>query len=111
MALGQLEIAPCAPEFRPFVEVNVLLDKPEPRLRERILALVAEKPVRLARIATHYQSERLGLADRLAQQQLAELTPEQVFSLCYQRQYASAPPTELAEAFEQLLTRIQEQEA
>ena len=109
--LGQLEIAPCAPEFRPFVEVNVLLDKPEPRLRERILALVAEKPVRLARIATHYQGERLGLADRLAQQQLAELTPEQVFSLCYQRQYASAPPTELAEAFEQLLTRIQEQEA
>lgn len=100
---------PCERPVSPLLEVHVLLEKPEPRLRERIAALLADKPVRLARIATHYKGEQFGLADRLVQQQLAELTPEQVFELCHQRQFAAPPSDTLKAAFGELLTGIEEQ--
>jgi exonuclease SbcD len=99
---------PCLPEQRPFLEVRVKLEKPEPRLRERILAALADQPVRLARIATHYAGQGEAMADRLARQQLDELSPEQVFSLCHQRVYAAPPAAELQSAFAELLSAYQE---
>ena len=100
--------APCPPEQRPFLEVRVKLEKPEPRLRERILAALADQPVRLARITTHYAGQGEAMADRLARQQLDELTPEQVFALCHQRVYATPPAAELQSAFAELLNEYQE---
>ena len=99
---------PCPPEQRPFLEVRVKLEKPEPRLRERILAALADQPVRLARITTHYAGQGEAMADRLARQQLDELSPEQVFALCHQRVYATPPAAELQSAFAELLNEYQE---
>jgi len=107
--LAAMQWPACERERMPLLEVNVLLEKPEPRLRERIASLLADKPVRLARIATHYKGEQFGLADRLVQQQLAELTPEQVFELCHQRQFAAPPSDTLKAAFGELLAGIEEQ--
>lgn len=94
--------------LRPFLEVHVHLDKPEPRLRERVLAALGDKPVRLARIVTHYAGQGEAMADRLARQQLDELSPEQVFSLCHERHYGQPPAPELQAAFVQLLSEHQE---
>ncbi len=94
--------------LRPFLEVHVHLDKPEPRLRERVLTALGDKPVRLARIVTHYAGQGEAMADRLARQQLDELSPEQVFSLCHQRHYGQPPEPELQAAFVQLLSEHQE---
>ena len=107
--LQSLVLPSCEPALRPFLEVHVHLDKPEPRLRERVLAALGDKPVRLARIVTHYAGQGEAMADRLARQQLDELTPEQVFSLCHQRHYGQPPEPELQAAFVQLLSEHQEQ--
>ena len=94
--------------MRPFLEVHAFLDKPEPRLRERVLAALGDKPVRLARIVSHYAGQGESMADRLARQQLDELSPEQVFALCHQRHYGQPPAPELQAAFVELLSEHQE---
>jgi len=109
LALLALDLPELPQEQRPFLEVRVLLEQPEPRLRERILALLADKPVRLARISTSYTGQGGSAADRLGAQQLDELTPEAVFRLCYQRQYQGEPGPELLRTFDQLLSEYQEQ--
>jgi DNA repair protein SbcD/Mre11 len=106
--LQALTLEACPAEQRPFLEVRVRLEKPEPRLRERILAAIAGRPVRLARIVTHYDGDGESMADRLGRQQLDELSPEQVFTLCYQRHYAQPPEPGLQAAFSELLSAHQE---
>lgn len=109
--LRDLEVPICADNERPFVEVRVALDQPEPRLRERIVAALAGKPVRLARISTEYPGQGHALADCLVSEQLNELAPEQVFALCYARQFDTPPPAELQQAFSSLLEQYQERDA
>ncbi len=109
--LRDLDLPLCADEVRPFVEVRVALDQPEPRLRERIVAALAGKPVRLARITTEYPGQGHALADCLVREQLDDLTPEQVFTLCYERQFAAPPPPDLQQAFDTLLADYQERDA
>lgn len=92
---------------RPFLEVRVKLDKPEARLRERVLAALIDKPVRLARIHTEYTGHGLGIADQMTTVPLDSLTSREVFELCYQRQYASAPDIELVNCFEELETVLE----
>lgn len=108
--LRELELPACDPQARLFVEVRVALEQPEPRLRERIIAALAGKPVRLARISTEYPGRGESLAEQARGRQLDELTPEQVFALCYQRQFDAAPPVPLQQAFDELLHQIQETE-
>ncbi len=109
--LQTLNLPPLPPEQRPYLEVRVLLDKPEARIREKIVSALSDKPVRLARISTHYTGHGLAMADTQAHRQLDELSPEQVFRLCYARQYASEPDQALEQAFSELLTQLQEGEA
>lgn len=59
-AIASLELPDCSQEAQPFLEVRLLLPKPEARIRERILAAIADKPVRLARISTQYQGSGKG---------------------------------------------------
>ncbi len=111
LALQALELPAVPAEQRPFLEVRVLLEQPEPRLRERILAALAHKPVRLARISIQYPGQGGSAADHLGAQQLDELTPEAVFRLCYQRQFDGEPGAELLRCFDQLLSELQEPDA
>ena len=56
--------------------MRLLLPKPEARIRERVLAAIGDKPVRLARITTSYQGlGPRGLADGASQRRLDELSP------------------------------------
>jgi len=84
------------------------LPKPEARIRERILAAIAGKPVRLARISTQYQGSGEGLADSHARRRLDELSPTEVFRLCYQRQFDGEPAPELVASFEEILAHVKE---
>ncbi len=59
-AIASLKLPDCPQEAQPFLEVRLLLPKPEARIRERILAAIADKPVRLARISTQYQGSGKG---------------------------------------------------
>ena len=105
--LSVLSLADLPHNQRPFLEVRVKLDKPEARLRERVLAALTDKPVRLARIHTEYSGHGLGIADQMTIVPLDSLTPREVFELCYQRQYASSPDIELVNCFEELETVLE----
>ncbi|MFM5600422.1 exonuclease SbcCD subunit D C-terminal domain-containing protein [Aeromonas veronii] len=107
-AIASLELAACPQEAQPFLEVRLLLPKPEARIRERILAAIADKPVRLARISTQYQGSGEGLADGRERRRLDELSPTEVFRLCYQRQFEGEPEAGLVASFEEILEQVKE---
>ena len=88
--------------------MRLLLPKPEARIRERILAAMVGKPVRLARISTQYQGSGEGLADGRERRRLDELAPTEVFRLCYQRQFDGEPAAELVALFEEILEQVKE---
>lgn len=75
------------PEAHPYLEVRVRLDAPEPGLRARIEAALADKPVRLARIdPTSHRAEADSGRPTVSLSDLEKLEPEQVFErLCAQR--------------------------
>ncbi|QWZ63989.1 exonuclease SbcCD subunit D C-terminal domain-containing protein [Aeromonas sp. FDAARGOS 1417] len=107
-AIASLELPDCPQEAQPFLEVRLLLPKPEARIRERILAAIADKPVRLARISTQYQGSGEGLADGRERRRLDELSPTEVFRLCYQRQFEGEPEAGLVASFEKILEQVKE---
>ncbi|WP_279465068.1 exonuclease SbcCD subunit D C-terminal domain-containing protein [Aeromonas veronii] len=107
-AIASLELPACPQEVQPFLEVRLLLPKPEARIRERILAAIADKPVRLARISTQYQGSGEGLADGRERRRLDELSPTEVFRLCYQRQFEGEPEAQLVASFEEILEQVKE---
>ncbi|HEH9418266.1 TPA: exonuclease SbcCD subunit D C-terminal domain-containing protein [Aeromonas sobria] len=107
-AIASLELPACPQEAQPFLEVRLLLPKPEARIRERILAAIADKPLRLARITTSYQGSGEGLADGRERRRLDELSPTEVFRLCYQRQFEGEPEAQLVASFEEILEQVKE---
>ncbi|WP_421253755.1 exonuclease SbcCD subunit D C-terminal domain-containing protein [Aeromonas jandaei] len=107
-AIEALTLPACPQEAQPFLEVRLLLPKPEARIRERILATIADKPVRLARISTQYQGSGEGLADGRERRRLDELSPTEVFRLCYQRQFEGEPEAQLIASFEEILEQVKE---
>ena len=110
-AIAALEVPPLPTEAQPFLEVRLLLPRPEARIRERVLAAMADKPVRLARISTRYQGSGQGLADGASRRRLDEISPTEVFRLCYQRQFEGEPSPELVASFEEILVQAKESEA
>jgi exonuclease SbcD len=96
-ALEVPQMAGLPPEAHPYLEVRVRLDAPEPGLRARVEAALAEKPVRLARIdsaAPRDAAEAAG-AVGVSLADLERLAPETVFErLCAQRIGADAPDRE-----------------
>ncbi|MGU5770276.1 exonuclease sbcCD subunit D [Aeromonas sp. YN13HZO-058] len=107
-AIASLELPACPQEAQPFLEVRLRLPKPEARIRERILAAITDKPVRLARISTQYQGSGEGLADGRERRRLDELSPTEVFRLCYQRQFEGEPEAQLVASFEEILEQVKE---
>ncbi|MGL4857385.1 exonuclease SbcCD subunit D C-terminal domain-containing protein [Plesiomonas sp.] len=105
--LEQLHTEPLPRAQQPFLEVQVLLDKPIAMLREKIAAVLTGKAVRLAKISVTYPPKTQGILPR---QTLAELKPEEAFRLCYQRRFAGDPEPALQQAFNELLAHTEELE-
>lgn len=90
--------------WHPFIEIQVLTDGPEPHLQQRVLAAIADKPVRLTRIVRSHVSEIGGPAIPGGNGAgLADFDPEAVFAAKYRATHGSDPPAELVAAFQQLL--------
>jgi exonuclease SbcD len=94
-------------EARPFLEVAVALERPEPRLRDRIEAAVASRDVRLAKIHAVTTGDRASLGDVVAGKALAELDPREVLERRWARDHEAALPADVARAFEELLAEVQ----
>jgi exonuclease SbcD len=88
---------------RPYLEVRVRLDKPEPGLRARIEAVLADKPVRLARIETRVTESENEAAVPISIDDLNQMQPEDIFKRLYQNRWSIDVPDEQLSAFAELL--------
>jgi exonuclease SbcD len=96
------------PEYlRPFLDVRVRVDKPEPALRRAIEQIVARKAVRLVGLHFEAPPRRRSLAGPTTT--LRDLNPEQVFRRCYLRDHGTEPPPEILESFHELLQAMHDQ--
>jgi len=107
-ALLELELDRQLPAERfPFLEVRVLLPRPEPALRRRIEAALEGKPVRLLKLSVfHPAGDAQDPARQRPEQRLEELSPQEVFRQCYRRQYQDDPAPALWGAFHELLEGV-----
>lgn len=94
-----------------YLEVKVLLDKPEPALRHQIETVLEGKNIRLAKISIHYPGA--GTAEKLSpvmENRLQELTPVDVFTRFYQERYKQEPAQELIQYFIRMAAGASEKE-
>ncbi len=103
--LRQLPTAPTAPDkLPPLVEVHVLLDRPQPTLKDDIERALTGVWAELARIELAYpQPSEAALLGVLSQDSNANHAPEAMFRACYWAKHGSAPPAALEQAFHTLL--------
>jgi DNA repair protein SbcD/Mre11 len=90
-------------DARPFLEVVVALDQPEPRLRDRVEAAVAGRAVRLVKITAQGTGDRAALGDIVPGKALADLDPRDVLARRWSRDHEAALPDAVARAFDELL--------
>ena len=106
-ALEALDLPDCAPVLQPFLEVRVLLERPEPGLRRRLDEVLADRPVRLLKIGTEYTGAGGALSDGAGAVQLEALAPDEVFARRYAQSFEGPPPPELLDAFHELVDSVQ----
>ena len=92
---------------RPFLEVRVRIDAPEPDLRLRLEQALAGRPPRLVKIDV----ERGGTARRLVEieppdRRLRDLDPELVFCNAHEAAHESPPDDALLAEFRELLEEV-----
>jgi exonuclease SbcD len=100
--------APASPGARAFVEVMVLLNRPESGITARIQKALEGKPIRLTRVQPIYPDGGgvvTGLTARA--EALAELDHGDVFAELHRRRFAADPEQGLADAFQRLLIEVQ----
>lgn len=94
----------------PYLQVRVLLKGPEPSLRHKIEAALKDKKVRLAKIDVKYPGQNKEEGKFIAQDQLHELKPFDIFSTLYKTKYQTAVPEEMAKMFNQVAGEINQKE-
>lgn len=92
---------------RPFLEVAVRLDRPEPNLRAKILEALGDKQARLIKITSH-RSESLGqcLGDRVVERELSDLEPLDVFQMLHEQKHGAPPAEPLLQTFRELQSEL-----
>lgn len=92
---------------RPWLEVAVSLEAPEPGLRAMIEEALEGQALRLAKIGVEYQGDGRTLGDRAHSEGLAALGPDEVFAHRHRQLYGQDPEADLREAFAHLLEEVQ----
>ena len=92
---------------RPYLAIDVSLDRPEPRLRTTIEAALEGKRPRLVQLRVELTGDGAALGDRVIATRLAELDPRDVFGRLWARSHADPPSAAVSGAFERLLAEVQ----
>lgn len=106
-ALAKLPLLAPGDPARPYLEVVVALERPEPKLRALVEAALDGKAPRLIRLGTEATGDGNALGDRVAQQRLAELDPRDVFVRLWGRDHGEAPSDAVLAGFDRLLAEVQ----
>jgi DNA repair protein SbcD/Mre11 len=91
---------------RPYLEVVVGLERPEPRLRTTIEAALDGKRPRLVQLRAELSGDGAALGDRVVAKRLAELDPRDVFTQLWARSHVEPPSAAVLGAFERLLAEV-----
>ncbi len=98
--------------LRPFLEVRVALEKPEPDLRRRIDEALDGRAPRLVKLTTQRTGHGRSLAEQAPpDRDLGDLEPEAVFRQAYARAHSGDPDTELLDEFAALLEDVRGEDA
>lgn len=95
-----------ANEHRPYLEIVVALERPEPKLRALVEAALEGKHARLIQLHVEHTGDRGTLGDRISARRLAELDPRDVFLQLWAREHEAPPPTEIVAGFDRLLAEV-----
>lgn len=108
--LAQIEALPARlpgdDPARPYLEIVVALDRPEPRLRTTIEAALDGKRPRLVQLRAELSGDGAALGDRVVAKRLAELDPRDVFTQLWARSHADPPSAAVLGAFDRLLAEV-----
>jgi exonuclease SbcD len=96
-----------AEELRPYLEVRVRLDGPEPRLKAEVEAALEGRAHRLLTIRTEHPAQSEDAGTLPVGVQLSELAPNEVFSSLYVSRYDTEPPPDLVQAFHALFDELE----
>lgn len=114
--LAELRRLPEPDGEAPYLEVKVLLDEPEPMLRQQIEGELADKNYRLSRIVSVYRTS--GSTSTEEEEEtvvgLREMSPLQIVQSTFERTYQTEMPAELVGLFQEVcltLTLNEEDEA
>jgi DNA repair protein SbcD/Mre11 len=105
--LGRLPRLVPGDPARPYLEVVVALDRPEPKLRAAIEVALDGKRPRLVRLGVELTGDGRALGDRVARQRLAEIDPREVFRRLWARDHAEPPGDAVVAGFDRLLAEVQ----
>jgi exonuclease SbcD len=94
------------PDLRPFLEVVVALDRPDPRLRARIEEALDDRSPRLIKLAVERAGDGAALADRVAGRALADLDPRDVLRERWRQRHGGDVPDDVLGAFDRLVEEI-----
>jgi exonuclease SbcD len=93
---------------RPYLEVVVALEKPEPKLRALVETALADKRARLVYLHVEHTGDGRALADGVhVARRLAELDPREVFGRLWARDHVEPPSPEILAGFDRLLAEVQ----
>lgn len=113
--LEALKELPDTEETAPYLEVKVLLEEPEPMLRQEIEEALADKNYRLARIVSTYRTnvENTEKENENWKRGLQEMSPLQIAQSAFEKIYQVEMPAELTGLFREAYlaaTRKEEEE-
>ena len=115
MILEMLGELPETEGTAPYLEVKVLLEEPEPMLRQEIEDVLADKNYRLARIVSSYRTgaENVEKEETDWKKGLQEMSPLQIAQSAFEKIYQSEMPEDLVDLFQEAYlaaTRREEEE-
>jgi exonuclease SbcD len=90
----------------PYLDVEVTLARPEPKLRARIEHALDGKRARLVQLRVVGTGDHAALAERVNVRRLAELDPRDVFAQLWSRDHAEPPSDAVLGAFDRLLADV-----
>lgn len=110
-ALAELDVGGADDaDDRPFLEVAVRLDEPEPALRRRVEEALEGRPVRLARIVTEYTGDGRALGEGEEPRALGDRSVHDVFADAWRRSHEDDPPEPVRLAFSELVDAVRADE-
>ncbi|MFF7709307.1 exonuclease SbcCD subunit D C-terminal domain-containing protein [Pseudomonas sp. NPDC007930] len=91
----------------PWLEVRVLLEQPQPDLRQQIEAALLGKAARLVRIVADYQGGIRAQEEAGVLIELEQMTPQDLFARAWQDQYGNEADAQTLNDFALLLQEVQ----